>query len=151
MDRVTNALKTSNMKLIRIIGHPVILIIAYLLLVIEGDYFGGFFALYLVLSLPHGEPYAIIAALGIASVVIGFNLKGSRRRILRPILYLLGYFIMVLALIVFFVRGTSWETFNGGVPTFTFIIFGVLSIFYLISTFFLFRSGIDGPTLKPAA
>ena len=63
------------MKIIKWIGHPVIVICTFLLLITEGENFGGFYVLYLILALPHGALYAILASIGIASIVLGFNIQ----------------------------------------------------------------------------
>lgn len=127
------------MRIIKWIGHPVALLIVYLLLIIEGDNFGGIYLLYLVLSLPHGVPYAVAAALGIATVVVAFNMNGPRFTLLKTVLYLLGFCLMILSLLLFFERGYSWETFQIGVPLSTFILFGICSICFLIRTLSSFQ------------
>lgn len=127
------------MKLIQWIGHPVVLVIIYLLLIIEGDNFGGFYLLYLVLSLPHGVAYAVVAALGIAGVIVAFNMHLPRFALLKTVLYLLGFCLMILSLLLFFARGYSWETFQLGIPLSTFILFGVCSICFLIRTLSSFQ------------
>ncbi|MFL5788121.1 MAG: hypothetical protein ACJ748_08710 [Flavisolibacter sp.] len=125
------------MNLLKIVGSPVVLIIIYLLLIIEGDNFGGFFLLYLVLALPHGAPYALLAALGIACLIVGFNLNMTKRKFIKPILYLFGYCLMVGSLIMFFGIGNKWATFELTVPLFTFILFAFCSIIYLLYAFSL--------------
>lgn len=126
------------MKAIKWIGHPVILVIIYLLLIIEGDQFGGFFLLYLLLALPHFVPYALAAALGIACIVLGFNLRKENYHSLKPVLFLFGYCLMILALLVFFFKGNKWETFKLAIPTLSFVIFGISSLCFLINTMLLF-------------
>ncbi len=61
------------MKALKIIGHPVLLISLYLLLIIEGDQFGGFYLLYLVMAIPHGVPYAIVALIAFLCVFTGYK------------------------------------------------------------------------------
>jgi hypothetical protein len=126
------------MKAIKWIGHPVLLVIIYLLLIIEGDQFGGFFMLYLLLALPHFVPYALAAALGIACIVLGFNLRKGNYHSLKPMLFLSGYCLMILSLLVFFSKGNKWETFELAIPILTFVIFGISSLCFLINTTLLF-------------
>jgi len=126
------------MKLIKWMGHPVIFLILYLLLIIEGDQFGGFFMLYLLLALPHLVPYAVIAAVGMACVIVGFNVNKPGRLHLKPILYLAGLCLMLLALVLFFGKGNKWETFQYALPTISFIIFGLCSFCFLLNIVSLF-------------
>ena len=59
------------MKLLKILGHPILLISIFPLLLIEGDKLGGPFLLYILLALPHGASYAVLAVLGVAILLIG--------------------------------------------------------------------------------
>ena len=120
------------MKILKFIGHPVILIIIYLLLVIEGDEFGGFFMMYLMLALPHLVPYSVVAGVGLLLVIVAFNMSAKYWRVL-PILYLLGYILMIVSLVMFFEKGNKWQTFELTVPRFTFIVFGFISICFLVN------------------
>lgn len=126
-----------TMKLIKAIGHPIVLICIYLLLVIEGDNFGGFYLLYLVLALPHAVLYSIIAAIGIGFIVVGFNLQGTHRLIQKSALYLLGYVLMMISLVVFFAKGNKWSTFELTMPLLSFILLGLCSICFIISTLYM--------------
>ncbi len=124
------------MNILKLFGNPIILIIIYLLLIIEGDNFGGVFILYLVLAIPYGANYALFAASGIALLIIGYNL--TFKTIYKPILYIIGYCLMAISLIIFFAKGNKWNTFNLNIPRFTFIIFSIFSGFYLTNTISLF-------------
>lgn len=121
------------MKVVNWIGHPVIFLICYLLLIIEGDHFGGFFMLYLLLTLPHFVPYAVIAALGMAGVIIGFNVRKKKNLKSKPLLYLIGFCFMVAALVIFFGKGNKWETFHYALPTTSFLLFGISSFCFLVN------------------
>jgi hypothetical protein len=60
---------------------------SFLLILISGQYFGGFYILYLLLALPHGGVYAIVAAIGILILVLTyytFRRRGHYR--IEPIL-----------------------------------------------------------------
>jgi hypothetical protein len=125
------------MKIIRWIGHPVIVMVLYLLLIIEGDEFGGFFMLYLLLSIPHLVPYSLVAALGLILMIFAFNYTGSK--VLAAFSYLAGYALMLAALLMFFSKDNKWKTFEPGVPLFSFIVFGISSFCFLVWTFSLFQ------------
>lgn len=126
------------MKIIRWIGHPVILICIYLLFITEGENFGGFYMIYLMLALPHGAAYAVLAALGIACVVVGFNLPGKKRYWLKPTLYLSGLAFMISSLVNFFSTGDQSGTFEWGFPFITFIILCTCATFFLVYSLSLF-------------
>jgi hypothetical protein len=127
------------MKVIKWIGHPVVLICVYLLFITEGENFGGFYMLYLMLSLPHGVPYAVLAALGIASVVFGFNLNKKYPFWIKPLFYLVGLILMVSSLINFFATGDQSGTFEDAVPLTTFIIVCVCLLCFFITALSLFQ------------
>ena len=126
------------MKALKIIGHPVLLISLYLLLIIEGDQFGGFYLLYLVMAIPHGVPYAIVALIGLLCVFTGYKVYRTKTHFIKPTLYLLGFIIMLFSLVLFFGKGNKWSTFELTVPLLTFIIFGVCSLCFLVNAFYLF-------------
>ena len=141
------------MKIIKILGHPIVLVTIFLLLIIEGAHFGGFYLLYLLLAIPHGATYAIMAIAGIILIVIakGFITNNSNK--LRAVLYLLGLLIMNASLVLFFSRDEktgNMETFQGGVPLISFIIFGVIMLCFLVNIFMdlsKYRSALTSTTL----
>lgn len=120
------------MKAIKWIGHPVVVICLFLLLITEGENFGGFYLLYLILALPHGAPYAILAMLGIASIVIGFNITHKKMIQSKQILYIIGLFLMIASLVNFFMTGNQRATFEQAIPLLTFIIYGISSFCFMI-------------------
>ena len=139
------------MKIIKILGHPIVLVTIFLLLIIEGAHFGGFYLLYLLLAIPHGATYAIMAIAGIILIVIakGFITDNSNK--LRAVLYLLGLLIMNVSLVLFFNRNEktgNMETFQGGLPLISFIIFGVLMLCFLVNILIdlsNYRSSLESP------
>jgi hypothetical protein len=131
------------MKIIKWIGHPVVVICAYLLFITEGQSFGGFYMLYLLLALPHGAPYAILAVLGIAGIVIGFNLPNKSAYWIRPFLYLIGLVLMIASLANFFATGDQSGTFIQVVPLTTFTILSVCFLCFLIYSITLFQKPLS--------
>jgi hypothetical protein len=134
------------MKIIKWIGHPVVVIVLYLLLIIEGDEFGGFFMLYLLLSIPHLVPYALMAAAGLSLMVIAFNYKDQKMTSL--ISYLIGYTMMLTSLAIFFSKGNKWKTFEPGLPLFSFILFGISSLCFVIWIFSLCQRLVSSTVSK---
>jgi len=121
------------MKTLKLIGHPVLFITLFLLLLIEGDEFGGLYLLYLLLALPHGAPYAIAALVGVICVLTGYNVGPRQARLVKPIMYLTGFIIMVSSLFLFFGKGNKWETFSLTVPLLSVIFFSISSLFFLLN------------------
>lgn len=76
---MAHVIKVSFMKTIKFIGHPISLMIIFMLLIIEGDHFGGFYLLYILMALPHAAGYALLAVAGIASLLLGFKIHPEKR------------------------------------------------------------------------
>jgi hypothetical protein len=123
------------MKAFKVIGHPVLLMSLFLLLIIEGDNFGGFYLLYLLLALPHGALYAVIAVAGLTSVFTGYKIYRIRTHPIKPMLYLLGVALMILSLFIFFGKGNKNATFKELIPLTSFVLFGISLTFFLINSF----------------
>ena len=117
------------MKFIKWFGNPYVFISLYLLLIIEGDNFGGFYLIYLFLAIPHGLLYAILSAAGIVLLICGCVTKLPFKRIV----IIIGLALMVTALFIFFSRGNKQETFAIGLPLLTFIIWIASGIALLVT------------------
>jgi len=124
------------MKVQKILGHRLVLITIFSLLLIEGEHFGGFYLLYLLLALPHGGAYSIIAFAGIIFVLAGNNINAKNYNL---ILSGGGLLLMLLSLFIFFNRGDNKEaTFHQSVPIISFCLFGICALFFIISSFKIF-------------
>lgn len=121
------------MKAIKFIGHPVLFMSLFLLLIIEGDQFGGLYLLYLVLALPQGAPYAIVALAGLILVFTAYKIYRVRAHYIKPALYVIGSLVMIFSLVLFFGKGNKWETFSLGIPLFSFIIFALSGLCFLLN------------------
>lgn len=123
------------MKILKIIGHPISVICMYLLLLVSGKSFGGFYFLYILIGLPHGVPDAIVSVLGLSIMLLGYKINRNRFNQFRPVLYIVGNVIMILGLVYFFraSKGYNDLTFHQTVPLFSFVLFGlcVLSNFFV--------------------
>jgi len=91
------------MKAINYITHSTVLIISFMLVLISGQQFGGFYLLYIMLALPHGGLHAILAVMGIA-VLIFSNYKYKRQfsYLIEPLLNITGAALLFLSLFLFF-------------------------------------------------
>lgn len=118
------------MKFLKIIGHPITVLSVFLLLLISGEGFGGFYLVYILLGLTGLAPHAVLALAAVAFLVAGFNIPRGSFFIAKPILYIASIGIMIWALFTFFKdsKGYNDGTFEQGVPLSTFILFGLCAI-----------------------
>ena len=120
------------MKVRNILGNRLVLITIFSLLLIEGEHFGGFYLLYLLLALPHGGVYSIIAFAGIIFVLAGNNINAKN---LKLIFSVSGLLLMLLSLLIFFNRGDNkGATFHQSVPIISFCLFGICVLFFIIGS-----------------
>lgn len=131
------------MKWIKYIGHPVLTLSLFLLLLIESEHFGGFYLLYILMALPTGAPFAITALIGLISLFVGYKIHRQHLHPIKPGLYLLGYGLMVISLVLFFGRRDRLETFQLTIPTLTFIAFGICSLCFIVYTISLLIKAIE--------
>ena len=123
------------MKAIKIVGHPILVVSLFLLVIIEGVHFGGFYVLYLLFGLTYAAPFALTAVGGIALMVLTLNLSIQKRPVLKPILYVVGWLMLLLSYAMFFNDGKNnhRETFETTVPIISFLLFGISSLCFLIN------------------
>lgn len=127
------------MKIINIIGHPVLVMSMFLLIMISGEHFGGFYLIYILMGLAGGAPHAIIALAGLSLVFIGYKVYRAKPHLIKPILYILGIAVMILALVLFFEGSNGYNdgTFYQTVPIITLLLFGLASLCFMIHSFWL--------------
>ena len=123
------------MKAINYITHSTVLIISFVLVLISGQQFGGFYLLYIMLALPHGGLHAILAVMGIA-VLIFSNYKYKRQfsYLIEPLLNITGAALLFLSLFLFFYTDKgqyNYGTFYQAVPIISLSIFGLLLIGFI--------------------
>lgn len=115
------------MKILRIVGHPITVLCMFLLLLISGEGFGGFYLIYVLLGLTGLASHSVLAVAAIAFLVAGYNIPKGNFLIAKPILYIVAVVIMNWALFTFFrdSKGYNDSTFEQGVPMTTFVLFGL--------------------------
>ena len=129
------------MKVINIIGHPVSVMCTYLLLLISGRSFGGVYAMYILLGLPRGVPDAIISAVGLALIFLGYKIYRTRFNPVKPALYIIANAVMIYGLVSFFrsSKGYNDPTFHEAVSLTSFAIFALCvlcNILHSLSLYF---------------
>jgi len=124
------------MKMIKLFTHPVVIIIAFLLILISGEHLGGFYLLYILLGLPHGAVHSLLAIVGIG-LLFFTNYKYQQQFIfnIEPVLNIMGGIMILLSLFLFFYNDKSHYNYGTFYQTIPVIL---LSIFSLSVAGFLF-------------
>ncbi len=121
------------MKMIRLVTNPYVLIVAFSCVLISGKHLGGFYLLYILLGLPHAAIHSVLGMAGIILIVFSDQKLGGT---LKFVSNLIGLFLMVASLFVFFYRDK--ENYNIGtfyqvVPQLVFALFLVISIGFAVN------------------
>ena len=124
------------MKIISVLGYPLTIISCFFLLLISGRAFGGPYIIYLVLGLPHGAAYSLLAVFGILSLCITMYItKPNKHYWIKSALMIAGIILLGLSLVVFFQKDRmryNYETFEQTVPGISFVLFGITILCGLI-------------------
>lgn len=128
------------MKILKIVGHPVSVMCVYLLLLISGESFGGFYVLFILLGLSHGVPDTIVSTLGLGIMLLGYKIYRKKYHPIKPALYILGDVVMIIGLIMFFqtAKGYSYATFHQIAPLVSFALFGLCVLCNVVLAVMLF-------------
>lgn len=136
------------MKAIKIITHPVLLIISFLFILISGQHFGGFYLLYLLMALPHLGVHAILAMTGILLLLFSYLRFGRQNKyFIEPLINIIGAGCLVFSLYLFFnndKKGYNDGTFEQLVPQITLVLFGLLTIVFVLKN--LIRTSSKKPS-----
>lgn len=127
------------MKIIKIIGHPVLVMSLYLLILISGESFGGFYLLYILMGLPFGALHAVTALIGLCLVFFGYKVYRTKPSLLKPLLYILGISTMMIALVLFFERSNGYNdaTFYQTIPLVSLMLYSLSALCFIINAFIL--------------
>ena len=118
------------MKMIKLFTHPVVIIIAFLLILISGEHLGGFYLLYILLGLPHGAVHSLLAIVGIG-LLFFTNYKYQQQFIfnIEPVLNIMGLIMLMLSLFLFFYNDKNhynYGTFYQTIPVILLVVFALL-------------------------
>src|SRR6266498_1117768 len=142
------------MKAFRIITHPFILSLTFMLILIRGEQIGGFYLWYLLLALPHGSVHAVTGFLGIVILLFnGIKSKQLSRDALTACINLLGGSLMWLSLFLFFYNDKSnynISTFYELVPLIALLIFVSISICFFVDNILLLLKNSNNKIHKPS-
>ena len=127
------------MKFIQFITHPLFLITYFLLIIISGESFGGFYCFYLALALPHGGIHSILAMLGMGILIFSYaKYKNNFNYQIEPILNIAGALLLLSSLFSFFYNDVdryNYGTFYETVPLTILIVFILVELTFLIKNF----------------
>ena len=124
------------MKTLKAFSHPFLLIASFLLVLISGEHFGGFYAIYLLMALPHGGIHAILGSMGIILLIFGYyRYKRTYKYLIEPLINVIGAGCLIFSFILFFSRDKGYNdgTFEQLVPQISLILFGALATMFVIS------------------
>jgi hypothetical protein len=132
------------MKAIKIISHPYLLILSFIVILISGENWGGFYILYLLLGLPHGGLHSILALLGIGLLVFSYGKYGGNRKYLvAPVFNITGDLLLLASLFFFFYSDKehyNYGTFYQAVPVIMLSIFCLLAVWFFLDNLFALSS-----------
>lgn len=144
------------MKLIKILTHPYIIIISFFIILINGEGFGGFFLLYVLMGLPYGAIHSLLALLGIVFLVVNYyKYKGKKELLVQCLLEIFGIILLILSVFVFFYNDKqhyNYGTFYKLIPMIMLILFGIISLLSIINNIMIIykistRNGIHNLNL----
>ena len=119
------------MKILRIITHPYTVIISFFIILINGEAWGGFFLLYLLLGLPYGAIHSVLALIAILILVLNLHKYHRRETVKGCLLEILGVLLLLLSLFLFFYNDTThynYGTFYILVPLITLVFLQYLHL-----------------------
>lgn len=125
------------MKTLKIISHPITLIICFLLILISGQHLGGFYLLYIVLGLPHGAIHSVLASAGIGILLFcDIKYKSGSHYLIVPWLNIISLLLLILSLFLFFYNDRdhyNYGTFYQTVPLIIMGLFAIVAIVFLLA------------------
>ena len=132
------------MKWISILTHPVLVLTLFCLILISGEHIGGFYAMYILMALPHGGVHAIFALVGAALILFSYwKYKGASKYLIDPLMNVIGVFLLYFSLWLFFF--STWEyndaTFQQVAPVASLILFVLVSLGFLLRSIAGFAKG----------
>lgn len=131
------------MKLFRILSHPYTLIICFLLIMISGENFGGFYAMYILMALPFGGVHALLAVAGIIVLLTNHSIKSDKINSARQVINFIGVLLLFASLYYFFwadKQHYNYGSFEQTVPILTMVVTVLVAVCFLISNFMKTRA-----------
>lgn len=121
------------MKIILMVGYPLVLLTLFFLLVFEGASFGGFYVVYMLLGLKNSAPFSLWAATGTGMVLGSFLASQHGDRPWKSFVAILGIVLMVVSLFLFYESVTDAGSGKLTLMIFPVCLFGLSGICFLIT------------------
>jgi len=137
----------------KLITHPLTVIATFLIIIISGQQFGGFYLLYLILGLPHAAIHSITGVCGIALLL--FNILQSKlwnRNQISALINLGGIVLLWLSLFLFFNNDKSnynIATFYQLLPQILLLLFLIISIYFFVDNILILLKHSKNKLYKP--
>lgn len=133
------------MKVLNFITHPNTIIISFFAILINGEGFGGFFLIYLLLGLPYGAAHSLLSLLGIGLLLfVNYKYKRSAKPHTARLVEIVSVLLLLFSLFLFFYNDKqhyNYGTFYKLVPMIMLILFVTVAIVSIaINIAFIFRN-----------
>ena len=123
------------MKFIKILTHPILLIISFSMIIIIGQKFSGFYIMYVFMALFEFHIHAVWAFIAAILLAVGHQMKENDKA--KGMINIAGSLLLMVSLITFFYNDKdhyNWDTFQ---ETKSLVSLG---IFGLLWTLFVFKN-----------
>jgi nitrate reductase gamma subunit len=126
------------MKLFKFLSHPYPMIICFLLIMISGENFGGFYAMYILMALPFGGMHAMLAVAGIIILIANHSVQKNKINPVKQIINLIGVLFLFGSVYYFFwadKQHYNYGSFQQTVPIATMVLAAFTAGCFLFSNF----------------
>jgi nitrate reductase gamma subunit len=113
------------------------------MILISGEQFGGFYAVYILMALPFGGIHALLAIAAIIILLVNHVIPHRRISYLRQVVNLIGVVLMFTSLYYFFINDKqhyNYETFQQTLPMFTLALTAFVATCFLVANFMKART-----------
>lgn len=128
------------MKVINILTHPIVLIASFLLIIISGRAFGGFYFFYLTVGLAGGHIHSLLGFAGAIGLVLSNQVK-QNSIMLKYTIRILSALLLAGSIYAFFTNDRdhyNFGTFYQTVPQVMLALFAFVWIAFLLKQVVLF-------------
>jgi uncharacterized membrane protein len=124
------------MKVKQLLVHPLLLMLSFSLIVINGMSYGNFYSWYVIHGLRSFEAHSIAGIAGILLLVFNMLMRRMFKNLyFYHLLNIFGSLLLYASLFLFFYKDelrANYDTFNHLLPLITLIVFVLLSVNFLI-------------------
>ena len=109
------------------------------MIMISGENFGGFYAIYILMALPFGGLHALLALAGIITLLTNHAMRRNGIGFARSVFDVLGVLLLFASLFYFFwadKQHYNYGSFQQAIPLLTMMITAAVAICVLVRSFF---------------